>query len=114
MLDPILKSALCASAQRRMKRAGVSVWPPITAPTINRRHIDGPYLRALDGTLRWLSPWERLLTKLRILDAWDIECRHYPPTDLEVLFPPRDSDGPRQAETAPQARGEAGEGVSND
>jgi hypothetical protein len=94
MDDPIIKSALCATAHRRMDRAGIGIWPPITAPKINRRHIDGPYLKALDGTMVWLSPWERLLTKLGVWDAWDVEKRHFPPTDLDVLFPAQPTSGP--------------------
>ena len=71
-------TALRIAAFRRLRSAGLGFHPPITQPRIVRCHIDGPYLSALDGSILWLSPWERLLTKLRIWDAWDIEWRRFP------------------------------------
>lgn len=74
----ICKLALYHAAQRRMEAANYGCSPPIVRPTINRRHIDGPYLSSLDSRMFWLSPWERLLTKLGVWDAWDIEWRRCP------------------------------------
>lgn len=74
----VAKLALRIAAGERMRRAGYGISPCPTEPTIHRRHIDGPYLSSLDGQIRWLSLPERLLTKLGIWTAWDIEWRRFP------------------------------------
>src|SRR4051794_7377159 len=76
--DPWVKMALRHAAGQRMHAGRYGISPCPTEPRINRRHIDGPYLSALDGQIRWLSLWERLLTKLGIWNAWDIEWRRFP------------------------------------
>lgn len=91
MKDVICKIALLHAARQRMIAGGYDCFPPIRKPRITRRHIDGPYFSSLDGRLFWLSPWERLLTKLGIWDAWDIEWRHFP-------LPSRDSGSGSQSE----------------
>lgn len=69
------KNELLAVAQRDLTRHGISHFPPITQPSINRKHVDGPYLNCLGGGMHWLTLWERLLTKLGIWNAWHIEDR---------------------------------------
>jgi len=81
------KSAMRLCAWRELRAHGISYNPPIREPRIVRRHIDGPYCARLNGTLQWLSPLERLLTKLGIWDAWDIEVRH------SAVFAPSNSKG---------------------
>lgn len=79
MPDPHpIAERLREGANVRMAALGIGASPPIREPRINRNHIDGPYLSALDCSICWLSPWERLLTKLSIWNAWDIERRHFP------------------------------------
>ena len=59
-MDGLVKLSLRMAAGARMRAGNYDMSPLPTEPTINRRHIDGPYLRSLDGQIRWLSPWERL------------------------------------------------------
>jgi hypothetical protein len=78
------KLALLHAAGQRMRAAGYGISPCPTEPKINRRHIDGPYLSSLDGRIIWLSPLERILTKIGFWSAWDIEWRRFPlPTKAE-------------------------------
>jgi hypothetical protein len=76
MADSTMKLALRLAAQERVKAANLG--PMRMEPEIVRRHVDGPYLLAMDRRIVWLSPLERLLTKLGIWDAWEIEWRHFP------------------------------------
>lgn len=78
MISIVEKAALLLAASERMRIAGEGHYPPMRNPVINRNHIDGPYFTALNGTITWLSLWERLLTKIGIWDAWDIEARRFP------------------------------------
>lgn len=68
---------LLIAAWDRMRRGGYSA-QPVDEPYIVRGHIDGPYLLGLDHSIVDLSLWERLLTKLGLWDAWDIEARRFP------------------------------------
>lgn len=70
------KTAMRIFAIEQNAKLGIGLTPPIREPRINRRHIDGPYLSRLNGSMHWLTMWERLLTKLGIWGAWDIEARH--------------------------------------
>lgn len=81
MMPPIAKLALRLAASERMRAGGYGMRPYRDEPRIVRSHIDGPYLSALDGRILWLSLWERLLTKVGIWDAWDIEWRRFPLPD---------------------------------
>lgn len=82
--DPVEQLALRISATKRMARANIGRgdWNQNPAPRITRRHVDGPYLSALDCSMVWLSPLERLMTKLGIWDAWDVEWRRFPLASL--------------------------------
>ena len=82
MTRPTVKFALRVAAMERLTLSGISLYPYRSEPTIDRRHIDGPNIKTLDGQVFWLSPCERLLTKLRIWDAWDIEWRRCPLPDF--------------------------------
>lgn len=73
-----------------LKRPGYHYLPtgvgfPYTArPEIDRGHIDGPVLRMRDGSLHWLTLWERITTLLGFDDAMTIEARRRPDLiDLE-------------------------------
>ena len=72
----IEKTALRLAACRRQFEGGYT--RPVTEPKIDREHVDGPFLLALDGRIVWLSLLERLMTKAGIWGAWDIEWRRFP------------------------------------
>jgi hypothetical protein len=78
MMENVGKIALFLAAKQRMTDGGYAVRGGLIEPRIIRQHVDGPYLRALDGSIQWLTAWERLMTKLGIWDAWEIEWRHFP------------------------------------
>lgn len=75
MIDRRLKEAFWISAAQRNLLRGIDVG--LREPRIVRCHVDGPYAALIDGRMHWLTPWERLLTKLGIWDAWDIEARRH-------------------------------------
>lgn len=75
-MDALVKVALRIAAARR--QASFNFQRRISEPSIMRNHVDGPMFTALDGQTLWLNPWERLLTKLGVWDAWDIEWRRFP------------------------------------
>ncbi len=85
-LPSYVKAALMMAAQHRNMRDRIGQSPPIREPRIVREHIDGPYIRHLDGTLRWLTLWERLLTKIGTWDAWDIELIDFPNPDKDIAL----------------------------
>lgn len=64
-----------AEFQAALSNLHVSIADPNPAPVIYRRHVDGPYIRRPDGQIHWLTLRERLLTKLRVWNATDIERR---------------------------------------
>lgn len=72
-MDDGIKNALRLRAANENLKWGISFYPPITEPSISRKHVDGPLLYRLNGGLHWLSLRDRLLTKLGMKDAWDIE-----------------------------------------
>lgn len=75
-ISSVEKTAMRLFAFEQNRARGISIHPTPREPRLVRRHIDGPYLLKLDGTMHWLTLWERLLTKLGIWGAWDIEARY--------------------------------------
>ena len=71
---PSRKGWLCHEAPG----GGLNCWEGGHAPTINRRHIDGPLLVFSDGQLHWLTPWERLLLAIGLTDAARLQARRRP------------------------------------
>lgn len=53
-------------------------WPATARPEIEFDHIDGPVLRMRDGSLHWLTLWERFCVWMRWDDAMTIEARRRP------------------------------------
>ena len=73
--DPSRK-ALRARAAQRLRLARISMYPPISAPTINREHVDGPCLHRLDASIRWLSWCDRFRLWRGKIDAWALETKY--------------------------------------
>ena len=48
-------------------------YPRTSRPYIQPNHIDGPVLHLRDGSLHWLTPWERFLFWLGKTDAEALE-----------------------------------------
>jgi hypothetical protein len=71
----IEREALLARAAQRLQLAGISYSPPIMSPRIDGRHIDGPVLHRLDGTMHWLSWGERFAVWRGRADAWSLEAK---------------------------------------
>lgn len=45
-------------------------YPPLTEITVQWRHNDGPLMRRLDGSLKWLTWRERFMHSI---GAWSLE-----------------------------------------
>ena len=61
----------------RYTEAGVG-FPATAFPHIKWRHIDGPLLVMRDGTLHWLTLWERFTCWLDVSSALSIERKRRP------------------------------------
>jgi hypothetical protein len=48
----------------------VDFYPPITEITVQWNHIDGPMMRRIDGSLKWLTLRERFM---HWIGAWSLE-----------------------------------------
>lgn len=53
----------------------VDYWPPITEITMQWHHVDGPLMRRRDGSLKWLSRWERIMHAFGLWSLEHIEKR---------------------------------------
>lgn len=53
-------------------------YPENARPYIQTWHIDGPVLRLRDGSLHWLTLWERINVWFGRDDAMTLEARHRP------------------------------------
>ena len=74
MIPNYAKAMLKLAAIQKNTRLGIGIGSSCSRePFIQRKHIDGPYIHYLDGSVRWLTLWERLLTKVGYYDAWDLE-----------------------------------------
>jgi len=85
MTDPEAIAATLSEAQRNALRdraaqsirmAMISLHPMPRAPHIVFGHIDGPYLRRLDGGMRWLSWIDRFQVWRGKADAWSLEAKY--------------------------------------
>lgn len=56
-------------------------WP---RPSIQANHIDGPLLHFTDGQLHWLGLWERLLFRLGLTDAEQLQRKLRPRLTAEL------------------------------
>lgn len=54
-------------------------------PEVVLRHVDGPYLLCRDGSMRWLTLWERILFFLKVTDASTLDKTPYPVLDNSDL-----------------------------
>lgn len=61
----------------RYTEHGVS-FPDTARPRIKWGHVDGPLLVMRDGSLHWLTLWERFMCWLGLSDALVIELRRRP------------------------------------
>lgn len=53
-------------------------------PSINEHHIDGPLLYFSDGQLHWLTFWERVLFRLDLTDAMELQQKLRPRLTAEL------------------------------
>ncbi len=64
-------------------------YPETARPHIEWHHIDGPLLVMRDGSLRWLTLWQRFMCSVGWVDALSLEKRHRPdlagPDDLATM-----------------------------
>ena len=67
------KARALTVAGQNLDRLGIGISPPITAPTIQFKHMDGPLLHRLDGRMHWLTWRERFSVWRGRADAWSIE-----------------------------------------
>lgn len=58
----------------------VSFYPPITEPTVQWNHVDGPMMRRRDGTLYWLRWRDRFMHWVGKWSLREIERRSYSTT----------------------------------
>lgn len=51
-------------------------FPIDNEPSINWKHVDGPMLICRDGTIHWLTIWERLQFRLGFIDIDYLDKKH--------------------------------------
>ncbi len=55
--------------------SGIQVEPGATSH-INWKHIDGPMFSGKDGSIHWLTLWERLLFRCGLMTKEDLERQY--------------------------------------
>lgn len=63
---------------------GVGIKGGLTSPSIQPKHIDGPFLHFSDAQMHWLSPWERILFFFGLTDAEKLQRKLRPRLTAEL------------------------------
>lgn len=58
----------------------ITIYPPITEPTVQWNHIDGPLMHRRDASLYWLRWRDRIMFRLGRWSLREIERRSYQTT----------------------------------
>lgn len=57
---------------------GFTCWDATAQPSINWKHVDGPYVHFRNGEMHWLTWRERWQAWRRKIDAFDLEVKYRP------------------------------------
>lgn len=73
---PVDKQMVIGNISNVRVTRGVQVYPQIDKPYISWKHVDGPYLKSRDGSIHWLSYWDRFLFWTGWITEYDLEKKY--------------------------------------
>lgn len=78
-LSPLRMSSNCIGSSWESYDIGNGMavsFPSESKPSISWKHVDGPMLICRDGTIHWLTIWERLQFRLGFIDIDYLDKKH--------------------------------------